>query len=242
MSSIRLITLDLDNTLWDVDAIIVQAEAELLSWLAQHAPEGAAIYRSDALPEIRSKVLQQHAHASHDLTFLRKQLLFEVMQHAGYDTGTSRRMAEQAFDVFFEGRNRVVFFPGAIEMLQALSERFPVYALTNGNADIHRAGLSDYLRGAYSSADVGVRKPHADMFMAPLQATGVTPQQAVHIGDHLEDDVAGAGGVGMHTIWVNLNDHEPPNPSDECSVRHQPTIIVEDLASIPEAVSELQLR
>ena len=36
--SIRLITFDLDDTLWNVAPVIEGAEAELHDWLARHAP------------------------------------------------------------------------------------------------------------------------------------------------------------------------------------------------------------
>ena len=90
-------------------------------------------------------------------------------------------------------------------MLEDLSSRFTINALTNGNANIHKAGLADYITDAYSSADVGAKKPHPDMFHAPLGALDLHPRQAVHIGDHLVDDIAGAARVGMHTIWVNMD-------------------------------------
>jgi putative hydrolase of the HAD superfamily len=41
------------------------------------------------------------------------------------------------------------------------------------------------------------------MFEQALQRAGLGPEQAVHIGDHAVDDVAGAAGVGMKTVWVN---------------------------------------
>ena len=221
VSKIRLITLDLDNTLWDVDSIIIKAEKAMVQWLTEHVPEAMAHYQRDNLMQIRARVLADFKDKAHDLSFMRTQVLFEVMQHAGLNDKQAREMAQRAFDVFFEGRNQVVFFPGAIEMLGALSERFPLYALTNGNANVEKAGLSGFLHGAYSSADVGASKPHPDMFHAPLQHLGLKPSEAIHIGDHLVDDIAGAADVGMHTIWVNLvntqRDADDPLPTREVS-------------------------
>lgn len=233
MNRIRLITLDLDNTLWDVDSIIIKAEQDMVHWLSKHVPESLEHYQGDTLNDVRQRVFARHQDRSHDLSFMRTQVLYEVIRMAGVTEAEAQNYARQAFDVFFEGRNRVEFFPGALDMLEDLSRRFCIYALTNGNAHIEKAGLSAYLRGAYSSADVGAKKPHPDMFHAPLTELDLNPHQAVHIGDHLVDDIHGANAVGMHTIWVNLTDHVRSDADTE------PTREVDNLAAVIHAVDDI---
>ena len=233
MSRIKLVTLDLDNTLWDVDSIIVQAEADMVAWLETHVPECLPLYRSDTLVEVRNDVFTQHKDRAHDLSFMRTAVLETLMQRAGYAEAEAGRLARQAFAVFFEGRNRVELFPGAEDMLETLTGRYALYALTNGNADIEKAGLAAYFQGAFSSADVGVKKPHARMFEAPLLHVDVAAHEAVHVGDHLVDDVQGAAGVGMHTVWVNLTD-----AAHEGEVH--PTHEVSDLIQVAEVIRELE--
>ena len=206
---------------------------DLVNWLADRVPDSLVHYQGEALQQIREQVFTKHRHKSHDLSFMRLQVLFEVMRRTGLHDDEARQFAERAFEVFFEGRNRVEFFPGALDMLEDLSSRFHIYALTNGNADIDRAGLSAYMRGAYSSADVGAKKPHPDMFLAPLTELDLLAHQAIHIGDHLVDDIHGANEVGMHSIWVNLNDHAR-------SVQDStPTHEVETLAAVVDAVDAI---
>lgn len=235
MSRITLITLDLDNTLWDVDRIILRAEREMLDWLRSNAPTSLEHYHPEHLPDIRSTVSQRHGDKLHDLTFMRIEVLAEVMQRAGYDPGTSRELANRAFEVFFAGRNRVEFFPGALQMLRGLSGRYKIIALTNGNADITRAGLADYLSGAVSAADIGKSKPSAEMFLAPLESLNVRPEQAIHIGDNLIDDIQGANAVGMHSIWTNLRGE------DRCPDDPMPSREVRTLEDVAAAVASLQL-
>jgi len=233
MSRLQLITLDLDNTLWDVDSIIIKAEQDMLQWLGEHVPDSLAHYQGETLNQVRNQVFTEYQARSHDLSFMRTQVLFEVIRRTGMSEAEARSRAQQAFDVFFEGRNRVVFFPGALDMLEDLSARFRIYALTNGNANIEKAGLSAYLSGAYSSADVGAKKPHPDMFQAPLTALDLNPEQAVHIGDHLVDDIHGANAVGMHSIWVNLTAHT--RSRDDSA----PTREVADLNAVAPAVDDI---
>ena len=204
MADIRVITLDLDNTLWDVDSVIIRAEAQMKDWLQEHAAEVLTLYTPEQLGPLRERVLEEYSDKRHDLTFMRVQMLTELGMLAGHDAEQARNIAQQAFDVFFIGRNQVQFFEGALDMLADVSSHLPVYALTNGNADIQRAGIGHLLQGAFSSADVGVSKPHQDMFHTPLKKLGYQPEQAIHIGDNLVDDIHGAKQSGLYSIWVNL--------------------------------------
>ncbi len=115
--TIELVTLDLDNTLWDVDSIIRQAEADMRAWLAEHAPESLPHYQPETLTTLRAEAVAAHPDRRHDLSFMRIAVLEAVMGRAGYGPREAAAQARRAFDVFFEGRNRVVFFPGALEML-----------------------------------------------------------------------------------------------------------------------------
>ena len=57
MASIKLVTFDLDNTLWNVDKVIVRAETKMRNWMKEYAPESVAFYSSDHLAEIRHSIL-----------------------------------------------------------------------------------------------------------------------------------------------------------------------------------------
>ena len=59
------------------------------------------------------------------------------------------------------------------------------------------------------SEDVGIRKPRAEIFHATLRKLGVEPGEALHVGDRLEADVAGAAGVGMEAVWITRRARDP---------------------------------
>jgi putative hydrolase of the HAD superfamily len=50
------------------------------------------------------------------------------------------------------------------------------------------------------SHEIGVAKPHPDIFMAALRAVGRDPEKTAFIGDSVIDDVHGSGGVGITPI------------------------------------------
>ena len=232
--NVELITLDLDNTLWDVDRTIRRAEQNMREWMTSHAPDSLAVYTPEEVLPLRKIVAQRYPDRVHDLSFMRIAVLTEVMRRAGYASKASH-LAEQAFQVFFQARNEVIFFPGALETLRVLAEDFELIALTNGNADINAVGIGHHFRTSISSADVGASKPDARMFQAPLEALSLQPHQAIHVGDNLVDDIAGAHSVGMYTVWVNLD--ETTTDGDVT-----PHAVATHLSELPDIVRTLSAR
>jgi HAD superfamily hydrolase (TIGR01549 family) len=53
------------------------------------------------------------------------------------------------------------------------------------------------------SADIGWRKPSAEIFQEAFRQMGVGPADAIFIGDTPEVDVLGAQAVGMDVIWID---------------------------------------
>ncbi len=67
---------------------------------------------------------------------------------------------------------------------------------------LDRVGLAPYLSVLSFSDEVGLRKPHPEIFHRTLSALGVAPAEAAHVGDDVTTDVAGARGVGMRAIHL----------------------------------------
>lgn len=232
-NSIEVVTFDLDNTLWDVGLTITRAEKNLRNWMLGNTPAALEIYTSDAMADIRGEVVERYPDQRHDLTFLRIQVLQSCMQRSGLNPHQAQKTAEAAFEVFFEGRNDVVFFQDALTVLEGLSQRYRLFALTNGNANIDRVGIGEFFEGAVSSADVGASKPDPKMFNAVLDQAAVPASKAVHIGDHLSDDILGANRVGMHSIWFN-RDGAYANDGES-----MPSAEVQQLADLPRSIADL---
>ena len=63
-------------------------------------------------------------------------------------------------------------------------------------------GILDYFSAIFSSADLGLAKPDPAIFRLALQKTNCLPQQAIMIGDRLDNDIVPAKRIGMKTIWI----------------------------------------
>lgn len=199
MNGIRTITLDLDDTLWAIRPVIERAELRLHAWLEEHFPRITARFSAAAMRELRAAVVAKHAERSHDLTFLRRRVLEELATAAGYESFP----VDAAFAVFDEVRNDVDLYPESRDALAALSERFTLIALTNGNANLDKIGIAAYFDGHVSAATAGAAKPARQIFEAAVRAGGAAAAATLHVGDHPLDDVHGAREAGLRTVWVN---------------------------------------
>lgn len=199
---IKLITFDLDDTLWHTAPAIVGAEALLRDWLTDNAPKLGPV-PVEHLWEIRSRLVEADPTFKHRISALRRQVLFHALQEAGYSSAEALELADQAFEVFLHGRHQVEIFPEVVPTLEILAKTFTLGVITNGNADVRRLGLADYFAFALCAEDLGIGKPDPAPFLEALKRGGVDAGEAVHIGDHPADDIAGAQKAGMRAIWYN---------------------------------------
>ena len=88
-----------------------------------------------------------------------------------------------------------------------------------------RAGLADLVDGAASSAVVGQAKPAAAVFEEALRIAGVGPEEAVHVGDSVENDVEGARAAGVSAILLARNGEPPPGVPAIRSLAELPSLI-----------------
>jgi HAD superfamily hydrolase (TIGR01549 family) len=75
--------------------------------------------------------------------------------------------------------------------------------------DVELYGLARELDVQVWSEEVGARKPEPEIFLYALDRLGVDPIDALFVGDSLENDVQGAGDVGMTTaqaLWFRADD------------------------------------
>jgi FMN phosphatase YigB (HAD superfamily) len=75
---------------------------------------------------------------------------------------------------------------------------------------LEQLGLAPLLDGIITSARAGARKPSPQIFMEALAVAGVAPEHAVHIGDSVDEDVAGAVGAGITAVLVRRDGRPGP--------------------------------
>ena len=199
-SKIRAISLDLDDTLWPVWPTIARAEIQLQDYLRPQAPLTAALMAEPLQrSQLRDTVIQAQAASAHDMSALRLGMIELALQRCG----ESPALAREAFAVFYAARQQVDLYADCAGALARLAGRFPLLALTNGNADVLLVGIGHLFVGSVGAHTVGLPKPHKAIFDAAASALGCRPEEVLHVGDDALLDVLAALDAGMQSVWVN---------------------------------------
>lgn len=201
----RALTLDLDDTLWPVAPVIERAEQRLHEWMQAHAPATAARFPIDAMRRWRAEVGRLEPALLHDLTALRRLSIARALTQCGEDPA----LAEAAFELFMDERHRVDLYEDALPALERLARRYPLLALSNGNADVARLGVGRLFVGRIGAREAGAAKPDARIFEAACRALALGPAQVLHVGDDWRLDVLGARAAGLHSAWVHRGAARP---------------------------------
>jgi putative hydrolase of the HAD superfamily len=102
--------------------------------------------------------------------------------------------------------------PDVLARLRAGGARLAV--VSNWDVSLHdvleRTGLRPLVDAVVISAELGVAKPDPAIFRAALDRLGAVADGAVHIGDSLEHDVAGARAAGLEAVLVARNGAAAP--------------------------------
>lgn len=195
----RAVLFDLDDTLWPIAPVILQAEQTLFAWLASHAPKVAERFTIESLRQARLELLAQRPEFQLDLGALRRAGLLAAFEQAGEDTAK----VELAMIEFFAARNAVIPYDDVLPGLLRLKGKVLIGSVTNGNADLQTIGLARHFNASVSAPQFGRAKPDPAIFHAGCEALGVAPHDAVYVGDDLILDVQGAQRAGLRAVWMN---------------------------------------
>ena len=96
-------------------------------------------------------------------------------------------------------------------------------------------GMLEYFHTLIFSDEVKLAKPAAGIFTLTLEKLGATPEQTIHVGDHVLNDVVAPKRHGMKTVWIS-GFYERDALNDPAS---EPDITVSDLGEVLPAIAKL---
>jgi len=133
--------------------------------------------------------------------------------------------------------------PGAKEALGELSERYTLALAGNQPAWIkgalEEAGVLDLFSWQLVSEEMGVAKPDMLFFYMILDGLGVSPKDAVMVGDRLDHDILPARLLGMYTVRVLVG---PYAEQISISPLHCPDRTIGSLEELPAALEAMEGR
>ncbi len=159
-------------------------------------------------------VFDDHAARGEPVDTIRTRCFAALAGEEGYDPSLGRRIAE----IYRERRDHrdVRFRPGAADALDRLSADHRIGLVTNGGPEMQTQkldslGIADRFDTFVFAGYDTEPKPAPEPFHHALDALDEDPARAVHVGNSLASDVAGAHAAGLTSVWVR-NGH--PRPDD----------------------------
>ncbi|MFI4956794.1 MAG: pyrimidine 5'-nucleotidase [Gammaproteobacteria bacterium] len=105
---------------------------------------------------------------------------------------------------------------GAVNLLNTLKGHAKLGIITNGFTELQQVrleatGLDHYFDVLVISEEVGVAKPHPDIFEHALTLMGNPPREHVlMVGDNPDSDILGGINAGFDTCWLNTHRRSVP--------------------------------
>ena len=225
---IRMITFDLDDTLWDNVPTITKAEIETRKWIENKVGKIDWGDLNDFL-NLREELIKEDESIKWDISKLRKEIFRKKLAHITPEKYRNK-IVEDAFTVFISKRHEVKLFDGVETALRQLSKNFILGVLTNGNADVFRFGIGKYFSFSVSSLESKNSKPNIAHFDKANQIMGdIKIDEILHIGDHQVNDILAAYDLGIESLWFNNNEsiwnQNFPKPDEFRSWKRLPEIV-----------------
>lgn len=160
---------------------------------------------------------------------LRAECFAALTDEQGRDPDLGRAIA----DTYTTERDHhnVRALPGAREAVAALADDHRVGVVTNGAPAMQAQklaalGLDDAFETVVHAGYDAPAKPDPEPFYRALSALDGQPERAIHVGNSLASDVAGAQAAGIRTVW--LGDGSDPDPVPDYTLAS-----MEELANPP---------
>ena len=128
-----------------------------------------------------------------------------------------------------------VLYPDTKELLQRLSQKYKIGIIANQDFGTEQRltdfNVHQYINLVIASAEEGVAKPDLRIFQIALARADCKPEEAIMVGDRIDNDIIPANKIGMTTVWIKQGFGSYAEPK---TVEEQPDYIVNNLAEITE--------
>lgn len=205
---LKSIFIDVDDTIFDFGAGQKTALYNTFNELNYYIDE--AIYsKYDAINIFHWKKFERGETTKDKLVIDRFVALFKEIGLNGDPLKT-----EEIYRKFLD--EQAVWLDGAEDGVKCLSNKYDLYATTNGCGTtqinrIRKSGLDKYLKGVFVSEDVGYPKPRREYYEYCFKNSTAEKESTLAMGDSLTSDVAGGINFGLKTLWCNFKSLPVPD-------------------------------
>jgi len=196
-----VILLDVDDTLLDFHADEHVALSRTLREMGVE-PTEQRIKRYSEINQRMWELLEEGKLTRMEVLVKRFELFFEEqgLECSGFET---QAMYENYLSMGYH------FMPQAIELLDALYGKYPLYIVSNGTGKVQdgrigASGIGKYFERIFISERMGANKPSPAFFdLCFAQIEGFDKENSIIVGDSLTSDIRGGINAGIKTCWYN---------------------------------------
>ena len=197
---------DLDHTLWDFERNSKLAFQKIFSELKINIPLEHFIKNYRPINLSMWKKYRKNIISQEELRYVRLKKTFESLNKT-IEPKIINDISKLYIDYLSSYPH---LFPGTINVLNELSDKYNLHIITNGFKNIQykkleSSGIVKFFKNVFTSEDFGYKKPHPLIFKKALEITDTSPSCAIMIGDNLEVDILGSMQQGMQAIHFNSN-------------------------------------
>jgi putative hydrolase of the HAD superfamily len=202
------ISFDLDDTLYSNHPIMLATDKQMVSYFTRVLADFGidttkALYNFRFWFVYRQQAIARWPQLKHDVGLLRQKSYVLGALALGLKSIAAEEFANLALAYFVEQRSNFTLPQHTHDFLSDLKKKKPLVAITNGNVDTDRIGISQYFSHHFHASIENRLKPDADMFNKTCLALDINPEQLLHVGDCGKNDVLGGINAGCQTAWLN---------------------------------------
>lgn len=201
---IKAVIFDLDNTLYDYDAINGKAIEFAGKWLCskENIAYEEFLNAFDESRKLTKKCMRDCAAQHNRMIYFQKTSEYLGLNPIKY----SLELYDKYWGYMLDNMQLA---NGVEKLLIHLKQSGIKIAICTDltthiqHRKLRKLGIADYVDVFVSSEEADAEKPDTKIFYMTIDKLGILPSEALYVGDSYEKDIIGAERVGMHSVWLN---------------------------------------
>jgi len=166
-----------------------------------------------------------------------------ALSRLGFETEPEDLRVKTGVAVFFQDYlNSLELNQCAEQLVSRISKQYKTGLVSNFTyapviyAALRKLKIKKFFNAVLVSEDVGWRKPNKKIFQEALRRLDVNAKETVYVGDCPSEDIAGAGAMGMNTVFVPSQFY---SLEDLTESKQKPDLIVKNICELQKIFPKL---